>query len=114
VRNKVEVFTNKTTTGTSSEVQRYQLFRGQMLRLPVMAKLELTYGTTPSITVALQGLRTADETWVTIKSATYTSGSPQYIHAEGAQHYRRYRLNITAIADVTVDHAYIGVGTVED
>ena len=112
MRNLKRVFTNKTGTGLSSEVPRTFLFRGG-LRLPVGAKLALTYGTT--ITMQLQGLRVADDTWETLDEQTWTTGSPKYLHAFGKIHgFRRYRLNITANTDVTVDTADIGVGVTED
>lgn len=111
---KKQVFTNKTGTGASSEVSATYLYRGGMVRLPVMAKLELTYGGTPTITIALQGYRLADATWIDLASATYTIGSPKYLTSDVPKKCNKYRLNISANVNVTVTAGNIGVGTVQD
>ena len=108
------MFTNKTGTGLSTEVQNHSLYKGASPRLPVMAKFAMTIGTTPTITMILQGLRTADETWIQLATATQTVAGTYYLHADVPKKCRRYRLNITANTNVTVISASIGIGTVED
>ncbi len=79
------------------------------------AFLVLTYGATPTITIALQGSN--DNTnWETLvchddnvtaqtkaASFVYTAGSPQAFLASNPSIYLFYRLNITANTNVTVD-----------
>ena len=114
MRRKNLVFTNKTTTGTSIEVQQHSLYKGAMPRLPVMAKFAMTIGATPTITIVLQGLRTADESWIDLATATKTVAGTYYLTSDVPKKCRRYRLNITANTNVTVTSAYIGIGTVQD
>jgi len=116
VRRKTEVFSAKTGTGASTVVKRNQLVKvGQQ---PVMAKMTLSYGGTPTITIALQGSRDGGVTWEDIVEGTYTTGSPKYLHARLATQprvrYHQWRLNISANTNVTVDKGYIGIGQVED
>lgn len=114
MRNAFEVFSSKTGNGDSTIIERAKLFRGAV-RLPVMAKLELTYGGTPTVTVKLYGLRVADETWEELATGTYTTGSPKYLHSTGKLHgFRKYKLTLSANTNVTVDTASIGVGMTED
>ena len=108
------MFTDKTGTGLSEEVQNFKLYKGVSPRLPVMAKYAMTIGTTPTITILLQGLRTADETWIQLATATKTVAGTYYLHADVPKKCRRYRLSITANTNVTVTSASIGIGTVED
>ena len=115
MRKSKEVFSAKTGTGTSTEAQRHELGLIAQLRQPVMAKLALTYGEEATITVKIQGLKLINNTWEDLDEDTFTTGSPVYLHATNAKgRHRRYRLNITANTEVTVDKAYIGVGTVEN
>jgi len=116
VRRKNEVFSAKTGNGSSTVVKRNQLVKiGQQ---PIMAKLTLSYGGTPTVTVALEGSKDGGVTWTTIVSAVYTTGSPKYLHAKDATQprprYHQWRLTLSANTNVTVDKAYIGVGRVED
>ena len=97
-----KVFTNKTGTGVS------ELFTAQWYP-DVAAVLELTYGGTPTITVALEG--SMDRTnWVSLATGTYTSGTPKNLEKPVTGWYLYYRLNITANTNVTVESAYIGAG----
>ena len=114
MRRKNLVFSSKTGTGTSSEVNGFQLYKGAIPRLPVMAKFSMTVGETPTITLKLQGLRTADESWIDLATTTKTEEGTYYLHADVPKRCRRYRLNITSNTNVTVTTAYIGVGTVEN
>jgi len=114
MRKKVTVFTNKTGTGASTEVQAKNLFAGRVPHLPVMAKYAMTVGATPTITIALQGLRLADNTWVELAAATKTKAGTYYLTSDVPKKCHRYRLNISANTNVTVTSASIGVGTVED
>ena len=115
MRKGKEVFTSKTGNGNSLEVQRHELGLIAQVRQPIMAKLVLAYGATPTVTVALQGLRLADETWETLVEATYTTGTPQYLKCDPRKgRHRRYRLNLSANTNVTVTTAHIGIGTVEN
>lgn len=114
MRNQFLVFSSKTGNGDSDIIERAKLFRGAV-RLPVMAKLNLSYGETPTVTVKLYGLRVADETWEELASGTYTTGTPKYLHSQGRLHgFRKYKLTLSANTNVTVDTAYIGVGVTED
>lgn len=113
MRKSQEVITNKTIAHTSAAVKRVTLGLATEVSQPIMAKFNLTYGATPSITAALQGLK-SDGTWVELDSDTWTTGTPKYLRSAGQQRYRRYRLVTSAITNVTVDHAYIGIGTVEN
>ena len=113
-RKKVQVFTNKTGTGASDEVQNHQLYSAMKARLPVMAKFVMTVGATPTITIALQGKQINSETWGNLTSVTKTTAGTYYIATEGGKKCTRYRLNISANTNVTVSSAHIGVGTVED
>jgi len=112
MRRPQEVFSGKTGTGASSEVTRKKLLKH--LSRPIMAKMTLTYGTT--ITIQLQGSRIMSTSWETIAEGTFTTGSPKYLHQTDnpEKRYEKYRLNISANTGVTVDKAYIGIGTVED
>jgi hypothetical protein len=85
-----------------------------------MAKLALvSIGTGATITIALQGLRTVDETWETLGSVTVNNfvGSvvqTKYVTSEVPKKRRRYRLNVTANTNAQVNAGYIGVGTVQN
>lgn len=78
-----------------------------------MAKLELSYGSTPTITIHIEGVE-LDDSWTSLVNDAFTTGSPQYLKIPPQKRHRKYRLNITANTNVTVDHAYLGTGTVED
>ena len=114
------MFTDKTGTGLSSEVQQHSLYKGVSPRLPVMAKVALvSIGAGATITIAIEGLRTADETWETLRSKTVTGfvGSvvqTKYLTCDVPKKRRRYRLSITANTNVQVNAGHIGIGTVED
>jgi len=114
VRRKKEVFSAKTGTGASTVIKRNQLMG--MASQPVMAKMTLSYGGTPTITMALQGSRDGGVTWTNIVEATYTTGTPKYLHASQGdmKRYHQFRLNISANTNVTVTKGYIGIGRVED
>lgn len=90
------------------------LMVGRMPRLPVIAKFAMTVGSTPTITIALQGLRLADNTWVELAAATKTVAGTYYLTSGVPKKCHRYRLSISANTNVTVTSAYIGVGTVEN
>jgi len=111
-----EVFSAKTGDGSSTELQRNRRIDG--LAQPIMAKLTLSYGGTPTVTVALEGSKDGGVNWTTIVSAVYTTGTPKYLHANRATQprvrYRRWRLTLSANTNVTIDKAYLGVGEVED
>jgi len=109
-----EVFSAETGTGASTEVTRKEL-RILHASRPIMAKMTLTYGETPTITIQLQGKQIMKTAWETIAEETFTEGTPQYIHqADGEKRFEKYRLNISANTSVTVDKAYIGIGHVEN
>jgi len=108
------VFTTKTGTGESTEVQAHQLYKGQRVRLPVMAKYVMTVGGTPTITLALQGLRLADNTWIELAAATKTVAGTYYLTSGVPKKCHRYRLSISANTNVTVTSAHIGVGMVQN
>jgi hypothetical protein len=108
------VFSSKTGTGNSTEVQAKNLVVGRVPRLPVMAKFAMTIGATPTITMNLQGLRLADNTWVTLATVTETVAGTYYLTSDVPKKCHRYRLNISANTNVTVTSAYIGVGMVQD
>lgn len=112
MRHPKTVFTNKTGTGTSDEATKRDLHLISSPK-PIIAKLALSYGETPTITVNLEGQQLNGE-WIIITTKTFTSGTPKYIHSEGQPRCNRYRLSITANTNVTVASAYIGVGTVEN
>lgn len=111
LRRKKEVFSNKTGTGASTEVLRSRLLG--VGSQPIMAKLELSYGSTPTITVHVEG-QELDETWTSLITATYTTGTPKYLHVPYQKRHNKYRLNITANTNVSVTKGYIGFGTVEN
>jgi len=112
MRRKTEVFSAETGTGASTVASRNKVFAGLHLQQPLMVRMDITYGTT--ITIQLQGRR-AGASWEVMAEKTYTSVSPQYIHAVWEVHvrYTQYRLNITVNTGCTVDKAYIGVGEKE-
>ena len=74
----------------------------------VTAVLALTYGTTPTVTVALEG-SLDNVNWVSLASATYTSGALKNLEKPVTGWYLHYRLTLTLNTDVTVD-AWIGAG----
>jgi len=93
-----KVFDAKTGTGASSGVHFGKVFNS------VIAQLNLTYGTTPTITIALEGSQ--DNTnWVILHSDTFTTGTPKELTT--TKPYQHYRLNITVNTNVTVT-GYIG------
>jgi hypothetical protein len=108
------VFSSKTGTGNSTEVPFRKLCVGQTMRLPVVAKFAMTIGATPTITIALQGLRLADNTWEELATATKTVAGTYYLTSGVPKKRHLYRLSISANTNVTVTSAYIGVGTVQD
>ena len=112
MRHSNEVFTGKTGTGTSAEVSRRQLGILAFAQ-PVIAKLELTYGT--SITIQLQGKQIMKSTYETIAEKTFTTGTPKYIHQllNPEKRFEKYRLNISANTGCTLT-AYLGHGHVEN
>jgi len=114
MRRKNLVFTSKTGTGTSMEVYARKLFIGNMIEQPVLAKFIMTIGSTPTITMKLQGLRLTDNTWVDLGTSTQTVAGTYYIKSDVLKGCHRYRLNITANTNVTVTFAWIGVGMVQD
>jgi len=94
-----KVFENKTGTGASSGVHFPR-------SLNVLAQLNLTYGSTPTITIALEG-SLDNQNWIELASGTFTSGTPQKLVKPANEYYQHYRLNITTNTNVTVDSAYI-------
>lgn len=95
------MFAAKTGNG-SSEVFTAQWYPN------VTAILALTYGATPTVTVALEG--SLDGTnWVSLASATYTSGAVKNLEKPVTGWYLYYRLTLSANTNVTVD-AWIGAG----
>jgi len=104
MRRVTRVFTNQTTVGASPVVYQRR-FRGQPLRV----RLELTYLTAPTVTIVIQG-RFGNAAWEDVVTETYTTGSPQISVPPPLMRRREYRLNVTNIADVTIDAAYIGMG----
>lgn len=93
-----KVFDGKTGTGASSGVHF-----GNVLN-SVIAQLNLTYGSTPTITVGLEGSQ--DHTnWIELATGTFTTGTPKELTT--TKPYQHYRLNITANTNVTVT-GYIG------
>jgi hypothetical protein len=96
-----KVFTAKTGNG-SSEVFTAQWYPD------VAVVLALTYGSTPTVTVALEG--SLDGTnWVSLTGATYTTGTPKNLEKPVTGWYLYYRITLTANTNVTVD-AWIGAG----
>jgi len=95
------VFAAKTGNG-SSKVFTAQWYPN------VTAVLALTYGTTPTVTVALEG-SLDNVNWVSLASATYTSGALKNLEKPVTGWYLHYRLTLTLNTDVTVD-AWIGAG----
>jgi hypothetical protein len=79
-----------------------------------MAKWVFVLGTTTTITIKLQGLRTADETWIDLATATKTVAGTYYLHTDVPKKCRRYRLNVTVNAGTGTVTAYIGIGAVEN
>ncbi len=85
----------------------------------VLAFCNLTYGATPTITLALEGSYDgtnwarivcqddSDTTQASALTFTYTTGSPKAFRPTGRPFYPYYRVNITANTNVTVD-AWIG------
>jgi len=114
MRKRNLVFSSKTGTGASTEVQMKNLLVGRAMQLPIMAKYIMTIGTTPTITIALQGLRLSDNTWVDLASATQTVAGTYYLTSEVPKKCHRYRFNISANTNVTVTSAWIGVGAVQN
>ena len=116
MRRKNLGFSSKTGTGTSVEVRNEQLCeRAKYPRLPIMAKLDLKCGKlSPSIRVALEGLRRVNDIWEPLATGTFTSGETKYLSSDVPRRLRSYRLNIIANRNIIVSDAYIGVGTVED
>jgi hypothetical protein len=96
-----KVFTAKTGNG-SSEVFTAQWYPN------IAAILALTYGSTPTVTVALEGSLDG-VSYVSLASATYTSGTPKNLEKPVTGWYLYYRLTLTANTNVTVD-AWIGAG----
>lgn len=113
MRKQSKVFTSKTGTGNSTEVLFKDLCVGRNMHLPIMAKYTMTVGTTPTITIALQGLRLADDTWMELAAATKTVAGTYYLTSGVPKKCHRYRLSISANTNTTVTSAYIGVGTVQ-
>jgi hypothetical protein len=114
VRKRNLVFTNKTGNGDSSIVKRGQLLIGNILRLPVMAKIATTVTTTPSAVVTLYGYLTASSSWVSLGAKTITTATTTYIHAASMPKCTKYRLTVSSNTNVTLTSAYIGVGRVEN
>lgn len=111
MRKLKEVFSAKTGTGASIEVLRKRLC--PIGSHPIKAKLTLSYGATPTITIHIEG-QELDDSWISLVNATYTTGATKYLKAPHQTRHRKYRLNITANTNVTVTKGYIGVGMVED
>jgi hypothetical protein len=95
------VFAAKTGNG-SSEVFAAQWYPN------VAAVLSLTYGSTPTVTVALEG-SLDNVNWVSLASATYTTGAVKNLEKPVTGWYLFYRLTLTLNTNVTVD-AWIGAG----
>jgi hypothetical protein len=95
-----KVFENKTGTGASSGVH----FPNS---INVLAQVNLSYGSTPTITMKLEGSHD-NQNWIELASETWTSGTPQKLVKPSNEYYQFYRLNITVNTNVTIVSAYIG------
>jgi len=111
MRKSQEVFTDQTGDGDSPVVYDRNLARGQ----PVMAKLVTTVVGTPTVTVKLLGKSIVTGVWATLATATITTETTTYMHADPAlARCKEFKLNLSANTNVTVTHGYIGSGKVEN
>jgi hypothetical protein len=85
-------------TGTSDPVR--------IIGRDVMALLNLTYGSTPTITVNLEGSVDGNN-WIIAATGTFTTGQLQKLVKTAGESYEFYRLNVTANTNVTVTTGHI-------